>query len=321
MNFAALEPSGAMLLAAVFLDALIGGPRYALHPVRLMGRTLSRSETLLRKAGSSGYLGGCLLLAVMVAVWVLLPGLVVAQVQYLNSIAGFAVSVFLIYSMLALRDLIDHVLAVQRAARRQDVEAARQAIGRLVGRDTSRMDLAACRRAAIESLAENFVDGFVSAVFWYVLLGIPGLLLFKVASTMDSMVGYRTPQYLKFGWCGARLDDLMNYFPARIAWLVLGAASLIVPGVSAVKGWRIGLAQHRIVPGPNPGWSEATMAGLLERRLIGPIFKDGQLVTTVWLGDPSDPDGGADSDLTRSVWVTLTASFIVVTIALAVIFS
>ena len=106
------------------------------------------------------------------------------------------------------------------------------AVAKLVGRDTARMDGAACTRAAIESLSENLTDGFISPVFWYALGGLPGLSLFKVVSTMDSMVGYKTERYLRFGWCGARMDDWMNWIPARITWLLLsgggvGAAGLL----------------------------------------------------------------------------------------------
>ena len=128
----------------------------------------------------------------------------------------------------------------------------------LVGRDTDRMDAGACRRAAVESLSENLTDGFVSPVFWYVLAGIPGLVLFKVVSTMDSMVGYKTPRYLRFGWCGARLDDVMNFVPARLTWLVIAgprrAAARPVPagrrGESAFGSMRCCLA--RIQDGARP---------------------------------------------------------------------
>src|SRR5215467_11979036 len=109
--------------------------------------------------------------------------------------------------MIALRDLVKHCWNVEAAASRNDLEGARKAVSQLVGRDTERMDIAACRRAGIESASESLTDGFVSAIFWYALAGIPGILLFKIASTMDSMVGYKTPRYLKFGWCGAHLDD------------------------------------------------------------------------------------------------------------------
>ena len=227
--------------------------------------------------------------------------------------------VFLVFSLVALRDLIDHVRAVENAVDRKDLPScARTAIAMLVGRDTDKMDLAACRRAAIESLSESFVDGYLSAVFWYVLLGIPGLLLFKVASTMDSMVGYKTPLYLRFGWCGARLDDVMNYVPARLAWLILGLSALPFPSLSARKGWRIGWQQHAVLPGPNPGWSEATMAGVLQRRLIGPIWKDGVQVTDIWIGDSDDPEAGTSSDdLMQAIRVTIAAAGIVVAAGIA----
>src|SRR5204863_1573014 len=127
----------------------------------------------------------------------------------------------------------------------------------------ARMDGAACRRAAVESLGENLTDGFTSALFWYVLAGVPGLVLFKVVSTMDSMVGFKTPRYLRFGWCGARLDDVMNFVPARLTWLLLAATAAFVPDCSSATAFRIGLRQHAILPSPNSGWSEAAAAGAI----------------------------------------------------------
>ena len=133
---------------------------------------------------------------------------------------------------------------------------------------------------------------------------------------MDSMVGFKTPQYLRFGWCGARLDDLMNYIPARIACLLLGLSGFFLPTLSARKAWRIGWAQHDVLPGPNPGWSEATMAGLLQKRLIGPIRKNGAMVTDVWIGDPSDPEGGTVNDIDRAIRATIISSILAVLICL-----
>jgi len=179
-------------------------------------------------------------------------------------------------------------------------------IAQLVGRDTTRMDFAACRRAAIESLSENLTDGFLSPIFWYAVAGLPGIVLFKVVSTMDSMVGYKTPLYLRFGWCGARLDDVMNWLPARISWLLIALCASPLPGYSASKALRIGWRQHALMPGPNSGWSEATTAGAMQRRLVGQIWRHGQLVTELWLGDASDPPAGDDSDVRRaSILVTI----------------
>src|SRR5207342_1161092 len=124
------------------------------------------------------------------------------------------------------------VWRIEAAVRADDLTRARTAVGALVGRDTDRLDGGGCRRAAVESLSENLTDGFVSPVCWYLLAGLPGLVLFKVVSTMDSMVGYKTPRYLRFGWCGARLDDVMNYVPARLTWLVIALVASILPSFS-----------------------------------------------------------------------------------------
>jgi adenosylcobinamide-phosphate synthase len=136
---------------------------------------------------------------------------------------------------------------------------------------------------------------------------------------MDSMVGYKTDRYVRFGWCGARVDDLLNFVPARLAWILLGLCAIPFRGLSAVKGWRIGLAQHGVIPGPNPGWSEATMAGLLQRRLIGPIWKEGALVTDVWLGDAEDADAGSDGDVGNALKVTVLAACVSTLLALLVL--
>jgi adenosylcobinamide-phosphate synthase len=303
MAFEGLAPAASLLTAGLILDALFGDPQFRYHPIRLIGRTLSIYEAALRRRHWDGYGGGCILFLYLAVTWVVLPSLLVA-------LLGSLLHIFVVYIFFALRNLVDHVRSVRLAALRDDLPAARQAIGLLVGRDTDRMDVDACRRAAIESLSENFVDGFISPLFWYTLIGIPGLLLFKVVSTMDSMVGYKTPEYLRFGWCGARLDDLMNYIPARLSWLILGLSAVVFPGLSAIKGLRIGLEQHSILPGPNPGWSEATMAGSLQRRLIGPIWKDGLLVTKLWLGDPNDAEGGSDQDVGSAICVTIVAAVV-----------
>jgi len=317
MGIDALTGSAPLLAAGVLLDALFGDPQYAFHPIRLIGRTLTALEKLLFRWVGNGYAAGCLLFLLLALIWVAAPSVMIVLIAVWNPLAAAVAHVLAIYLLLAFRDLIDHVRAVQRAADSADLARARAAAGLLVGRDTDTMDIAACRRAAIESLGENFVDGFLSAVFWYVVAGLPGLLLFKVVSTMDSMVGYKTPKYLRFGWCGARLDDLMNYVPARMGWLILGLSALPFPALSAANAWRIGLEQHAIVPGPNPGWSEAAMAGLLRRRLIGPIWKDGSLVTDVWLGAPEDPPAGSEEDLRRAMRTTVLAAFIVTAAGMA----
>lgn len=313
MELSALAPTSPLLLAAVALDLLLGDPTYALHPVRLMGRALSGCENLLRKVGLDGYGGGCLLLVMLTGIWVFAPSLVVITIHAYAPWSAWLVHLFMVYSLIALRDLFRHGGNVERALRRDDLQDARRAVSMLVGRDTVPMDARACRRAVIESLAESTVDGFISPLFWYVLLGLPGLLLFKIVSTMDSMVGYKTPRYLRFGWCGARTDDLMNWLPARLTWLLMILTAGMLAGTSARKAWRIGWRQHALVPGPNAGWSEAATAGGIQRRLVGPLWRDGALVTTLWLGDPGDPEAGSAKDYVQA------CRFIIVVNALAVL--
>ncbi len=213
---AALGAQPDALAAAVVLDLLLGDPVYRFHPVRLMGGSLSLIEKGLRRIGADGYGGGIALFIILALLWVVIVALAQLGFAAVGAWPAWLFHVFIVYSLLAFGDLFRHVWRVERALERGDLAAARTAIGRLVGRDTDRMDEGACRRSAIESMSEGLPDGYVSAIFWYVLLGLPGLVVFKVVSTMDSMVGYKTPRYMRFGWCGARLDDAMNLIPARI---------------------------------------------------------------------------------------------------------
>lgn len=290
-----------ILVLAALLDLAIGDPPYRAHPIRLMGATLSWTERALRAAGADGYGGGVALLVVLAVVWVGgTCGLVLGAAHW-SAPAGLVVELFFVYSFLALGDLLRHVWAVERPLTHGDLAGAHTAIARLVGRDTAPMDAGACRRAAVESLSENLTDGYTSPLFWYVAAGLPGLVFFKVASTMDSMVGYKTPRYLRFGWCGARLDDVMNFIPARMTWLLTGAVAALLPGCSALKAWRIGWQQHGILLGPNSGWSEAAAAGAIQRRIVGPIWLRGVLVTETWIGDPADPPVETRADLVRAM--------------------
>lgn len=295
-----LAPHPVALGVAVALDFATGDPEYRLHPVRLIGRSLELVERGLRRVGADGYGGGIALFALLAVIWVGGVSGLVMSLSSLGSWAGAAAHVFVLYSFLALGDLLRHGRDIERAVAAGTLDAARRNVSRLVGRDTEPMDGAACRRAAVESLSENLTDGFTSAVFWYAIGGLPVLTLFKIVSTMDSMVGYRTPRYREFGWCGARLDDVMNFVPARLTWLLVALIAAVLPGYSGRKALRVGMEQHALLPGPNAGWSEAAVAGALGRRLVGPIWLKGQLVTEQWLGDPADPPLATAADYRRA---------------------
>ena len=314
-----LQPDPGLLIVAVVLDLAAGDPVYRWHPVRLIGRMLAWMEDALRRAGFSGYGGGILLFMALAFVSVSATVAVVEAAAAASKGLAWVLHALLLYTLLALGDLLHHVRRIERAVRSGDVPCARLAVSALVGRDTDRMDGAACRRAAVESLSENLTDGFVSPVFWYVVGGLPGLVLFKVVSTMDSMVGYKTERYLKFGWCGARLDDLMNFVPARLTWLVMTLLSFLLPVYSGSKAWRVGLQQHRRLLGPNSGWSEAAIAGALERRIVGPIWLEGTQVTDIWIGDPSDPPLETTEDVRRALALAVASGLFVTALGSAVL--
>jgi adenosylcobinamide-phosphate synthase len=296
-----LLPQPGILLVAVAADAAIGDPVYPLHPVRIIGRLLAALESSLRRLGADGYGGGVLLFVALTAACLAVVIAIVLGMGRISRTLGWLTQAFFVYSFLALGDLVRHVWRVEQALAAGDLDSARTRIGALVGRDVDRMDAGACRRAAIESLSESLTDGFTSALVWYAVAGIPGLVTFKVVSTMDSMVGYKTPRYLRFGWCGARLDDVMNYVPARLTWLLIAGVATLLPSCSGRKALRIGVRQHAILPGPNSGWSEAATAGGIERRLVGPIWVHGTLVTDTWIGDPADPPAQSRADILRGL--------------------
>ena len=300
MDLTALEPHSGLLVAAVAADAVFGDPVYRWHPVRLIGGTLAAFEQLLRRGGFDGYGGGVALGGALAALWVGGLSVIVALAGMAHPLLPVVAHTVLLYTLLAFGDLLRHGAAVERAAASGDVVAARAAAARLVGRDADRMDGPACRRAAIESLAENLTDGFLAPLFWYALGGLPGIVLFKVVSTMDSMVGFKTERHLRFGWFGARADDIMNLVPARLTWILIAGAAAIIPGCSSAKAIHVGWRQHAVVPGPNSGWSEAAMAGAIQRLLVGPMWEDGRLVTETWLGHPSDPPAASHEDFKKA---------------------
>lgn len=319
-HYLALPSPDALLLAVgVVADLALGDPVYRWHPVRLIGRMLTWLERQLRDAGLDGYGGGILLFVGLAAVSLGVVAAVVAVASSASVALAWLVHAFFLYSLLALGDLLQHVWRIEAAVRAGDLPRARLAVTALVGRDTDRMDGGGCRRAAVESLSENLTDGFVSPVFWYVLAGLPGLVIFKVVSTMDSMVGYKTPHYLRFGWCGARLDDLMNFLPARMTWLLIAAIAALLPAYSGRKAWTVGLRQHQLLLGPNSGWSEAATAGALERKIVGPIWLKGVQVTDLWIGDASDPPLETGGDTTRAVILVVLSGLVVAAAGVAVI--
>ncbi len=306
-----VEPLSFLVLmwGFVALDGWLGDPVYRFHPIRLIGDALLRLERLLFRAGLDGTFGGVVLGVGLVALALGCYGGLRELFGWFHPWLSWSWDLWMGYSLFALRDLERHGQRVLEATEVGNLAEARHAVSMLVGRDVDRMDLFDCNRATVESLSENVCDGVIAPLFWFAVGGIPAMLVFKVVSTMDSMVGYRNERYLHFGWLGARADDAMNFLPARLTWVLLSVAALGSPQFSGRDAWRVGWQQHQRLPGPNAGWAQAAAAGALQVRLVGNKWKRGTLQLSAWVGRETDPTDVTSAQLRQMIflnrWVTL----------------
>ncbi|MDB4052408.1 adenosylcobinamide-phosphate synthase CbiB [Octadecabacter sp.] len=275
------------LVLAMVLDALLGEPKWLWsrlpHPAVVMGRAVgvldARMNDDTRRAGAfavSIMLVGAIALGLMLMV---LPGI------WAEVIVGAV--------LLAQKSLVEHVQRVGDALR-LSLREARRAVAMIVGRDVRDMDAPAVARGAIESAAENLSDGVIAPAFWFAIGGLPGLLAYKIVNTADSMIGYRTLKYENFGWAAAKLDDILNWIPARLT-------ALLIWGITRRGSWGDIAADASLHRSPNAGWPEAAMAPALGMSLSGPRSYDGVIEGFDWVyaegckdAGPDDIDGAVD---------------------------
>lgn len=259
------------LALGMLLDAMFGEPRVIWsrvpHPAVLMGRAVGWADARFN-AGPARRAKGAAVVAGLVLVAVVLGWMI--------SALGWAAEALVVAVLLAQKSLVDHVRAVGEGLR-MSLSEGRRAVAMIVGRDTGDMDAAAVARAAIESAAENFSDGVLAPVFWYLVAGLPGLLAYKITNTADSMIGYRTERHQAFGWAAARLDDVLNLIPARLT------AGLMAVLFGRLGDWRKIASDARRHRSPNAGWPEAAMARSLGVALAGPRSYEGEMRQFAWV--------------------------------------
>ena len=251
-----------LLPAAFVLDLITGDPRWMPHPVKGIGWLALQSEALLRRTALPLRLAGVLAVLIVVGGSVGIAGLLITLAAKVHPWAGMAVTIYLLYSCFAVKDLGDHAGAVKKALDAGDVELARLKVSFMVGRDTAVLTPAGIALAATESVAENSVDGVTAPLFYALLFGPVGAIAYKAINTLDSSFGYKNDRYLEFGWASAKLDDLANYLPARVTILVIALAA-------ALSNFRFFDIFHAVFQGarrhasPNSGYPECAFAGAL----------------------------------------------------------
>ncbi|MFP4194127.1 MAG: adenosylcobinamide-phosphate synthase CbiB [Desulfobacterales bacterium] len=280
-----MEPvaSWYIILAALGLDLILGDPRWLPHPVRLMGLAAERGEVFFRGLVKNQFTAGLAFAAALILGAFFLTAGAVFLAGLLHPAAAVILEILLIYTCISPKCLYKEAVKVHAALAAGDQEKARGLVAMLVSRDTDQMNEEQISRAAVETVAENFVDGVVSPVFFAVLLGAPGAVAFKMISTLDSMVGYRTEKYEKFGKASARADDAANWIPARLSVPVISLAAALL-FKTGKRTFAAAAAEGRNHKSPNAGYPEAAFAGALGVRLIGPGIYHGRLVENPWIG-------------------------------------
>lgn len=276
-----------VIILAVLLDHWLGEPRRH-HPLVLFGRYAKWVEAHLIGVSDAGQR-----LRGVAAVWLaVLPWLVLSALLLLLPGIDLLVSVLLLYLAIGGSSLAQHARAVAAALAVGDLELARERVGWMVSRETGSLDESGVSRATVESVLENGNDALFGAIFWFALLGAPGVVLFRLSNTLDAMWGYRNERYRDFGWFAARLDDVLGWLPARLT-----ALSYLLVG-DAARGWRCWRQQGSHSDSPNAGVVMASGAGALSVQLGGPAVYQGELYNKPLLGEGAAPQ---EADIARAI--------------------
>ena len=283
---------GYAVLGGFVLDAIFGDPAWLSHPVVYMGKAISALEKGLRarlpKTPEGELWGGRILAFCLPVGTFALTSLVCMGAAALHPLLGLAVQMFWCGQALAAKGLVQESMNVYRELIKPNLPAARTAVSRIVGRDTQALTAEGVTKAAVETVAENASDGVIAPLFYMLLGGAPLALTYKAINTMDSMVGYKNERYLHFGRAAAKLDDIANYLPSRIAALLWVAAAALT-GNDARSAWRIWRRDRRNHASPNSAQTESACAGALNVQLAGPAYYFGEFYKKPTIGDAVRP--------------------------------
>ncbi len=278
---------GAVLTGAV-LDLIIGDPVFLPHPIRWMGSLIGALEKRMNDPedrGEKRRRKGRRLVATVILITAVCSGGATFLCYFLHPAAGFILESILSAYMLAAHSLRSESARVEKALKKGTLEDGRNAVARIVGRDTAQLSQEGVLRAAVETVAENTSDGVIAPLFWLLLGGPVFGCVYKAINTMDSMIGYKNEKYLDFGRAAAKLDDAVNYLPARMSGLLLSAAAGIRRDTKGRNAIRIMKRDAKKSTSPNAGYPEAAVAGALEIELLGDAYYGGKPVKKPTIGD------------------------------------
>ena len=280
------------VLGGFVLDALFGDPAWLPHPVVYMGKAISKLEKFLRprlpKTPQGELLGGAIVAFCLPVGTFLLTGLVCWGAARLHPLLGLAVQMFWCGQALAARGLVQESTNVYKELKKPDLPGARKAVSRIVGRDTAELTAEGVTKAAVETVAENASDGVIAPLLYMLIGGAPLALTYKAINTMDSMLGYKNDKYLYFGRVPAKLDDVANYIPSRLAGLLWVAAAAFTHN-DAKGAWKIWRRDRRNHASPNSAQTESACAGALGVQLAGPAYYFGEYYAKPTIGDALRP--------------------------------
>ena len=302
------------LLIGWMLDLLVGDPQWLPHPVVGFGKMIAFGEHRLNRGLHRKLKGALMAITLIIAVfavtWLVRHQLSIinSQLSIINCQLSIIIDAIIVFYCLAGTTLIREVREVFLALDRS-LEEGRRQVSRIVGRDTSELSAQEVRTAALETLAENLSDGVIAPLFWFAILGTPGMLTYKMINTLDSMIGYRTERYRDFGCWAAHIDDIANYIPARLTALLMILPRIVNCQLSIVNFVRRYGRHHA---SPNSGYPEAALAGILNCRFGGPHYYFGQLFDKPFIGENDRPL--TTDDMKKAVLVNRTAEILMILI-------
>lgn len=276
------------------LDLLLGDPQwFSLHPIRLIGKLITLGERIFRKiAGNSKQallVAGMLLAFLVAGISFFIPLVILFFCSKVSPILQIAVESVMCYFLFATKSLKTESMKVYQELEKKDLQGARKAVSMIVGRDVEQLDETGVAKAAVETVAENTSDGVVAPILFAIIGGAPLGFFYKAVNTMDSMIGYKNEKYMFFGRFAARLDDVVNFIPARFsAWIMLFVAYLL-PGMNGKKAAQIYGRDRKNSSSPNAGQTEAVCAGALQIEILGPAYYFGKLYEKPTIGDNIEP--------------------------------